>query len=779
MKKIDIKKILSPGELLVGIIILTGLMLALFVEDITIRMVGLSVSVLGLIGLFWLMSNKQDSSEEKPKNKLFQTLDSFASKIITTKRDEKGDFVASFGKENDKSDKKVPNVKFYDKNPLDDVPDEFEESDIDGFRVVPKGGNPKETKTEPKPIKTEAPVKPVYKKPEPVIIEEFEFEDEESGMRIIPKEQSTISDKKPEIISVNASEKAPVFRKTEPIIIEDEFEEDAEPEIILRKEEKSDGSAVTLNLDEDIVQEVIEENIFESAEFSKLYRKKQIDIPITMLMEDEPYTTKETREEFDYFILRVLRAIRTYIKAKSSAFLLINKTKKELILEVIDSDIEESLIPKRKITIRNDVLSQIAKSAKPEILTEINPNAELEIIPYYQEFVGTNSFIGVPVFYNKAIVGILCADTDKPDAYDVDTIRFFSQFTKLISAIIQNYTEKYDLIQSSRTLEAIKLFRRIMSNQKMSIEDIHISLVESATKLFEYNTAGISTYNEDTGSWAVKNIRKTDEDSKIVDGAKVELDKSIIGEGIISCNTVFKSPLEAADIRINNEEPTIDEGYFISVPIKSFVNNYGAIFLEGDSNCSFTDYDREILETLGEHAGTSIEQMYFIEMLQSSSLVDNSTGLYNPPAFYSRLDEEISRIQGYSTAATLCLFSIDKYAAFEEDSSGERAEQIIYQALNVVGKHLRKFDIIGRLDGETFAILIPGMKISQAQLWAEALRTEIAQTVIELQSKRFNVTVSIGLAKISSSDTVEELIDSCRHVLNLAQKHSNVVQIFG
>ncbi len=823
MKKVDLNSIMSPGEIVAGIVVFAGLLLAIFVDSTAVRLLGIVLSLLGLAGVFWLMSNRGNGDAGKAKPKILVKLDEFVAKFSKDKKEGTSDFVKAFGgPDDDVNGKKQPKVKFYEKNQLDDVPDEFAESDSDGFRVIPKGtdtkgatngqkpaGNGKNSGKKPsvqaaaqknqetkkvipsqpavKPpevqsaeVKPPVSVKPPAKLPEQIFIDEFEFEEEESGMRIVPKEELQQKEGPAQTPETRPAKANNLPEPPQAAVFAGESTgSDDVPVKAPEKEEKSDGSAVQLKLDEEIVQQVIEDEIIENTEFNKQYKKKQIDIPITMLMEEEPYNTKETREEFDYFLLRVLKGIRTYTKAKTAAFLLVNKTKKELILEITDSDIEESLIPKRKITIRNDVLSQIARTAKPEILTEINPTAELEIIPYYQEFVGTNSFIGVPVFYNKSVVGILCADTDKPDAYDVDTIRFFSQFTKLISAIIQNYTDKYDLLQSSRTLDAIKLFRRIMSNQKMSIEDIHISLVESATKLFEYNTAGICTYDEDGGTWTVKNLRKTDEESKIVDGSKIDIDKTLLGEAIINCRTVFRSPLEKTDTRINAVEPKMAGGYFLAVPIRSFVNNYGSIFLEGDNNCTFTEYDREILETLGEHAGTSIEQMYFIEMLQSSSLMDNSTGMYNPPAFYSRLDEEIARAQVYSTAASLCLFTIDKYVAFESEDNEETTEQIIYQVLNVIARHLRRFDIIGRIDSETFAVLLPGMKINQGQLWAEKLRSDVAQTVIELHSKRFNVTISIGLAKIGSSDNVNELMANCRHVLGLAQKQSNVVQIFG
>ena len=165
MKKEDIKKILSPGELLAGIIVLTGLILALLIDDITVKFVGLAVSVLGLIGFFWLMSNKQYAENGKEKPAILRKLDSWAEKLSKPAKQGDDGFIASFGRDVEKSEKKHSNVKYYDKNPLDDLPDEYSESDIDGFRIVPKGESAPDSESAPKNIPKPV-AKPEFKKPE-------------------------------------------------------------------------------------------------------------------------------------------------------------------------------------------------------------------------------------------------------------------------------------------------------------------------------------------------------------------------------------------------------------------------------------------------------------------------------------------------------------------------------------------------------------------------------------------------------------------------------------
>jgi diguanylate cyclase (GGDEF)-like protein len=80
---------------------------------------------------------------------------------------------------------------------------------------------------------------------------------------------------------------------------------------------------------------------------------------------------------------------------------------------------------------------------------------------------------------------------------------------------------------------------------------------------------------------------------------------------------------------------------------------------------------------------------------------------------------------------------------------------------------LRDWDVMGRMGGEEFAVLLPDTDATQALLVAERLRQKVASAEVGLdQGASAHLTVSIGVATIRDEDrSVETLIDRADQAL--------------
>src|SRR6185312_2095825 len=63
----------------------------------------------------------------------------------------------------------------------------------------------------------------------------------------------------------------------------------------------------------------------------------------------------------------------------------------------------------------------------------------------------------------------------------------------------------------------------------------------------------------------------------------------------------------------------------------------------------------------------------------------------------------------------------------------------------------RKSDIVGRVGGEEFAVLLPETNLTRARIVAQRIRKHIAARMLKAQEIRFNITASIGIAEASVS----------------------------
>jgi diguanylate cyclase (GGDEF)-like protein/PAS domain S-box-containing protein len=141
------------------------------------------------------------------------------------------------------------------------------------------------------------------------------------------------------------------------------------------------------------------------------------------------------------------------------------------------------------------------------------------------------------------------------------------------------------------------------------------------------------------------------------------------------------------------------------------------------------------------------ERKRFEGQLQHLADHDHLTGLYNRRRLDEELRREIARAQRYGNGGTVLAIDIDNFK-YVNDSLGHTAgDALIAVAAEVFRSRLRETDVIARVGGDEFAVILPGIDEQQAEHVAagllEAIRTE---TRFELPRTLRNITASIGVA---------------------------------
>ena len=139
------------------------------------------------------------------------------------------------------------------------------------------------------------------------------------------------------------------------------------------------------------------------------------------------------------------------------------------------------------------------------------------------------------------------------------------------------------------------------------------------------------------------------------------------------------------------------------------------------------------------------------EQLERLATTDPLTGLYNRRHFRVALDAEWSRFQRYYRSVSVMMVDIDHFKSVNDrygHAIGDEAIKATAEAC-LLGK--RKSDIVGRVGGEEFAILLPETTLSRAQIVAERIRKRIAGQALKVRDANFQITVSIGVAEASVS----------------------------
>jgi len=136
---------------------------------------------------------------------------------------------------------------------------------------------------------------------------------------------------------------------------------------------------------------------------------------------------------------------------------------------------------------------------------------------------------------------------------------------------------------------------------------------------------------------------------------------------------------------------------------------------------------------------------------------DELTGLANRRAFMGQLDREIAGAAEFGWPLAVAMFDVDHFKLVNDrygHAVGDRVLQLIAaRAAGVV----RGGDLVGRLGGEEFGILMPGASPTEAVQVAERLR-EAMETVAQGDESLPGVTISVGIAAREGQRTAAELL---------------------
>jgi diguanylate cyclase (GGDEF)-like protein len=138
--------------------------------------------------------------------------------------------------------------------------------------------------------------------------------------------------------------------------------------------------------------------------------------------------------------------------------------------------------------------------------------------------------------------------------------------------------------------------------------------------------------------------------------------------------------------------------------------------------------------------------------LLEQAITDPLTGAYNRRHMEARLVEQPEVLRRHGSPATLLLIDVDHFKRIN-DEHGHKAGDVVLQGLAAtVRNRARHVDVLFRMGGEEFVLLLPGTAEADAARMAEEIRAAIAEA--SLLDGRV-VTASIGVAGLEEEDTVD------------------------
>ncbi len=158
--------------------------------------------------------------------------------------------------------------------------------------------------------------------------------------------------------------------------------------------------------------------------------------------------------------------------------------------------------------------------------------------------------------------------------------------------------------------------------------------------------------------------------------------------------------------------------------------------------------------------------------LQRLASIDTLTGALNRRSFFERGAAELAKARRYGRSLTALMLDIDNFKHINDCFGHHAGDMALTDFARAVQKELREGDLLGRLGGEEFSILLSETDLSRAVLVAERLRLAVAALTLESDGQAFGFTVSIGVAGLigEADEELEEVIKRVDRALYAAKE---------
>ena len=160
-------------------------------------------------------------------------------------------------------------------------------------------------------------------------------------------------------------------------------------------------------------------------------------------------------------------------------------------------------------------------------------------------------------------------------------------------------------------------------------------------------------------------------------------------------------------------------------------------------SASFTEVEFEVAKRFGDAAALALDNAQIRARLEHQAQTDSLTGLYNHRAFHDRLRVELQRASRSHESVAVLMLDIDDFKRVNDVYGHGTGDEVLRSLADALRATVRTSDVVCRLGGEEFGIILPACDETLARGLAERLTTALTGFEFDAAGR---ITISTGLA---------------------------------
>ena len=157
--------------------------------------------------------------------------------------------------------------------------------------------------------------------------------------------------------------------------------------------------------------------------------------------------------------------------------------------------------------------------------------------------------------------------------------------------------------------------------------------------------------------------------------------------------------------------------------------------------------------------------------LYAQATTDVLTGLPNRAHFTEQANLEIERSRRYFEPLSVALLDVDHFKAVNDTHGHQIGDLALQHVAEIMRSNARRIDILGRLGGEEFALLLPRANTQPAVELCERMRVALYQSRVDTPVGQLQISASMGVASMNrDSTTLDSLLERADKALYKAKR---------
>ena len=222
--------------------------------------------------------------------------------------------------------------------------------------------------------------------------------------------------------------------------------------------------------------------------------------------------------------------------------------------------------------------------------------------------------------------------------------------------------------------------------------------------------------------------------------------------------------------------------FYLCLPLQAQGETLGMVTVECPTAeaAAMTEARESAVVSVAEMAAMAMAGLRLRHKLESQSIRDGMTGLFNRSFMEVALDRELQRASRHGKPVAVMMVDVDYFKQLNDSFGHEAGDVVLREVAECLRTGVRVEDIVCRYGGEEFVIILPELGVRSAMERAETLRRRVGELGVRLHGRALReVTISIGVAIYPEhADSGEELLRHTDRALYAAKHHgrNRVVQ---